>query len=129
MEKNRKSPSSYKAEETSIASTASSPSRGFAYRKMETTSSSDTLRNYTGASAWATEAHDYFGSTYFPQYGVNDTNMAANLSSSGGGHMEKKMMSCQWEAAQHSLFQLSNMCFLTAFIIPRNYKSGILMFR
>lgn len=132
MEKNRKlpPPSSYKPEKTSIARLASSPSKDFTkYRKMETTSSSDMLRNYTGVSPWATESQDYLGPTYFPQYGVNDTRMVANLSNTGGGDMDKKMMACQWEAAQHSLFQFSNMCFLTAFIIPRNYKSGILLFR
>lgn len=134
MEKKRKLPppssSSYKAEKTSVAPIASSPSKDFTkYRRMETTSSSDILRNYTGVSPWAAETQDYFAATYFPSYGVNDTNMAANLSSPGGGDMDKKMMACQWEAAQHSLFQFSNMCFLTAFIIPRNYKSGILLFR
>lgn len=132
MEKNRKlpPPSSYKPEETSIARIASSPSKDFTkYRRMETTSSSDMLRNYSGVSPWDTKAQDIFRPTYFPHYGVNDTNMVANLSTTGGGDMDKKMMACQWEAAQHSLFQFSNMCFLTAFIIPRNYKSGILLFR
>uniref|UniRef100_A0A2S2R9Y9 Blood vessel epicardial substance-A n=1 Tax=Sipha flava TaxID=143950 RepID=A0A2S2R9Y9_9HEMI len=36
---------------------------------------------------------------------------------------------CQWIPAQHSLFQLSNICFLTAFIVPRSYKLSVLSLR
>lgn len=36
---------------------------------------------------------------------------------------------CQWIPAQQSLFQFSNICFLTAFIVPRSYKLSVLSLR
>lgn len=127
MEKNRRFPPSNKPEETSSVRIVSSAPKGFQFRRMENSSSSDVLRNFTGDSPWATEAQEYFGSTYFSYLYGNDSDAYVNLSSTPGG-MEKKL-SCQWETAQHGLFQFSNMCFLSAFVIPRHYKSGILLFR
>lgn len=37
--------------------------------------------------------------------------------------------SCHWIAAQQSLFQFANICFLTAFIVPRSYKLSVLSLR
>lgn len=126
MEKSRKYRSLNKPEETSTARIVSSTSKAFQLRKMENSSSNDLWRNFTSGSLWGTEPQEYFGSTYLYSYS-NESDMYANLSSTTGG-MEKKL-SCQWETAQHGLFQFSNMCFLSAFIIPRHYKSGILLFR
>ncbi len=126
MEKNQKSPPSYKPEETSIDRIESSSPKSVTYRKMENTSPSDILRNFTGGFSWDTESQDYFNYPYFSYSYTNDSDFY-NVSSTNGD-IDKKV-SCQWETAQHSLFQFSNVCFLTAFVIPRNYKSGILLFR
>lgn len=43
------------------------------------------------------------------------------------GQFEKP--SCHWIPAQQSLFQFANICFLTAFIVPRSYKLSVLSLR
>ncbi|XP_014247128.1 blood vessel epicardial substance-like isoform X2 [Cimex lectularius] len=35
----------------------------------------------------------------------------------------------EWEPAQHNLFQLSNLFFAAAFLVPRSYKQGIIILR
>lgn len=38
--------------------------------------------------------------------------------------------SCEeWEPAQHNLFQLANFFFAVAFMVPRNFKMGVLLMR
>lgn len=121
-----------------VAATAAAITRS--NRKMENTSSGDLLlRNYSNVFSWTTDAQDYVfasGSTnnYFSYLydpgNESDPLYYYNVSSfsDSTNDLEKKR-SCQWEAAQHSLFQFSNICFLSAFVIPRHYKCGILLFR
>ena len=46
---------------------------------------------------------------------------------SGNGQVTK---SCgEWEPAQHNLFQLSNLFFAAAFLVPRSYKQSVLLLR
>lgn len=35
----------------------------------------------------------------------------------------------EWEPAQNNLFQLSNICFTAAFIVPRKFKHSVLILR
>ncbi|KAK9503265.1 hypothetical protein O3M35_011873 [Rhynocoris fuscipes] len=35
----------------------------------------------------------------------------------------------EWEPAQHNLFQLSNLFFAAAFLVPRSYKQGLIILR
>lgn len=35
----------------------------------------------------------------------------------------------EWEPAQHNLFQLSNIFFVAAFMVPRNFKQSVLVLR
>mgnify|MGYP000879384167 CR=1 FL=1 len=130
MEKTRRVPSLKNSEETSKARIDNTTLKEFQFRNMENTSSSEVLKNFTNGSIWTTEAQDYFNVSY-PYYSylqsLNESDFYANASVTTSS-VERKV-SCQWEPAQHSLFQLSNMCFISAFVIPKHYKSGILVFR
>lgn len=131
MEKDQKFSPSNKPEETSTVRIVSSTPKSVVFRTMENSSSNDVLRNYTTGLSWAS-SEDYLNYSLSPfnnnaAYG-NGTDLWIYFPNSTVGNLEKKI-SCQWEAAQHNLFQFSNMCFLSAFVIPRNYKSSVLLFR
>jgi len=130
MEKKRRASSSSNPKET--ASVSRTTFREFGFRNMENiTSSGEILKNFSSNSIWATEAQDYLNSAYsyysYLRSGNESDFYYSNISSTTTS-VDKKV-SCQWEPAQHSLFQISNMCFLSAFVIPKNYRSGILAFR
>lgn len=123
------------SEQTSKTQIVNNTLKGFQLPKMET-SSSYSLKTLTYNSISSTESQDYFNVTHsyyysYLQFGNksnshydgNNDNVSSTTSS-----VDRKI-SCLWEPAQHNLFQLTNMCFLSAFVLPRNYKSGILVFR
>ncbi|KAL5244655.1 hypothetical protein ACI65C_012065 [Semiaphis heraclei] len=81
-----------------------------------------------------TAVPDRAASDYYYYYAYDNTTDTAlffplNGSVVGGrtGPFEKSQ--CQWIPAQQSLFQFSNICFLTAFIVPRSYKLSVLSLR
>ncbi|XP_054262612.1 blood vessel epicardial substance-like [Macrosteles quadrilineatus] len=54
----------------------------------------------------------------------NNTSTNTTLADDGG------LMSCgEWEPAQHNLFQLSNIFFAAAFMVPRKFKQSVLVLR
>ncbi|XP_065225725.1 blood vessel epicardial substance-A-like [Planococcus citri] len=123
MEKNRKIPSLNKSEETSTVRIVSTP-KSVVLRTMENSSSNDVLRNYT-TSSWMPDDYLSYTSSHFNSFDNITSRLYLSNSTTNGA----EKITCQWETAQHNLFQFSNMCFLSAFAIPRNYKSSILLFR
>ncbi|XP_039293324.1 blood vessel epicardial substance [Nilaparvata lugens] len=69
--------------------------------------------------------------------GDNDTILADNATSNYTTDGEDDVnvingegSSCgEWEPAQHNLYQLSNICFAAAFILPRSFKPSVLLVR
>ncbi|XP_066908335.1 blood vessel epicardial substance [Halyomorpha halys] len=60
----------------------------------------------------------------------NCTNLYLDINSSLPTYIEQDIQVCgKWEPAQHNLFQLSNLFFAAAFLIPRSYKPGIFILR
>nr|XP_018917632.1 PREDICTED: uncharacterized protein LOC109044383 [Bemisia tabaci] len=55
-----------------------------------------------------------------------DNDSALNVTN---GTAEEGSYCGEWEAAQHNLFQFSNLCFVSAFLAPRTYKPSVLLLR
>lgn len=74
-------------------------------------------------------AGDYY--YYYSYDNVTETAMfyPLNGTATGGPATPFEKSNCQWIPAQQSLFQFSNICFLTAFIVPRSYKLSVLSLR
>ncbi|XP_050053466.1 uncharacterized protein LOC114133072 [Aphis gossypii] len=74
-------------------------------------------------------ASDYY--YYYSYDNVTETAMffPLNGTATGGPATPFGKSNCQWIPAQQSLFQFSNICFLTAFIVPRSYKLSVLSLR
>lgn len=100
-------------------------------------------RNCTGtestsaavAMQYSTTVPDRSSSDYYYYYAYdNATESTAlffplNSTGAGGRDAPYEKPVCQWIPAQQSLFQFSNICFLTAFIVPRSYKLSVLSLR
>lgn len=81
-----------------------------------------------------TAVPDRSASDYYYYYAYDNATETAlffplNGSTAGGRTGPFGKSSCQWIPAQQSLFQFSNFCFLTAFIVPRSYKLSVLSLR
>jgi len=117
---------------------SNSNDRGAAGNCTGATSTIGPQLNLTGAVTAAmqngTAVPDRPVSDYYYYYAYDNTTETAlffplNGSAVSGrtGPFEKSQ--CQWIPAQQSLFQFSNICFLTAFIVPRSYKLSVLSLR
>lgn len=97
----------------------------------------------TGTAAAAamrngTTAPDRLSSGYYYYHSYDNATETAllffplNRSTTAAGRPDvpfEKPANCAWIPAQQSLFQFSNICFLTAFIVPRSYKLSVLSLR
>lgn len=82
-----------------------------------------------GTSVPNRSVSDYY--YYYAYDNVTETALffPLNGTTSGRPNASFDKPNCQWIPAQQSLFQFSNICFLTAFIIPRSYKLSVLSLR
>lgn len=100
-----------------------------------TASSSGGVGNCTGATGAVAMHNGTVASDYYYYYSFDNVTMTAmffpfNGTAAGGPATPfEKSNNCQWIPAQQSLFQFSNICFLTAFIVPRSYKLSVLSLR
>ncbi|VVC43581.1 RmlC-like jelly roll fold,Popeye protein [Cinara cedri] len=74
-------------------------------------------------------ASDYY--YYYAYDNVTDTALffPLNGTTAGRPNVPFEKPTCAWIPTQQSLFQFSNICFLTAFIVPRSYKFSLLSLR
>lgn len=74
-------------------------------------------------------ASDYY--YYYAYDNATETALFFPLNGTAAGRSDAPFQkpSCQWIPAQQTLFQFSNICFLTAFIVPRSYKLSVLSLR
>lgn len=82
----------------------------------------------------STAAQDRPASDYYYYYAYENATETAlffplNGTAVGGPDAPFNKPNCQWIPAQHGLFQFSNICFLTAFIVPRSYRLSVLSLR
>lgn len=87
-----------------------------------------------GAMQYVTAAADQSSSDYYYYYAYDNVTETAlffplNGTVTGRSDATFDKSNCQWIPAQQSLFQFSNICFLTAFIVPRSYKLSVLSLR
>lgn len=82
-----------------------------------------------GTSEPDRSASDYY--YYYAYDNATETALFFPLNGTTGGRPDApfEKLNCQWIPAQQSLFQFSNICFLTAFIVPRSYKLSVLSLR
>lgn len=83
-----------------------------------------------GTAAPDRTAGDYY--YYYAYDNATDTALFFPLNGTvarGGPDARFDKSACEWIPAQQSLFQFSNICFLTAFIVPRSYKLSVLSLR
>lgn len=90
--------------------------------------------NCTGATGAVGMHNGTVASDYYYYYSFDNVTMTAmffplNGTAAGGPATPFEKSNCQWIPAQQSLFQFSNICFLTAFIVPRSYKLSVLSLR
>lgn len=108
--------------------------------------SNNNNNNCTGATGTAvaaamrngTTAPDRLSSGYYYYHSYDNATETAllffplNRTTTAAGRPDvpfEKPANCAWIPAQQSLFQFSNICFLTAFIVPRSYKLSVLSLR
>ncbi|XP_022175923.1 uncharacterized protein LOC111037573 [Myzus persicae] len=97
------------------------------------TGATSTIAPVTAAMQNGTAVPDRLASDYYYYYAYDNTTETALFyplnGSAAGGRTGPFKSNCQWIPAQQSLFQFSNICFLTAFIVPRSYKFSVLSLR
>lgn len=84
---------------------------------------------HNGTPAPDRSASDYY--YYYAYDNVTETALFFPLNGTTAGRPDVpfEKPSCAWIPTQQSLFQFSNICFLTAFIVPRSYKLSVLSLR
>lgn len=94
--------------------------------------SANMLQNSTTTPDQLLLSADRYYNFYAYDYNATETTalfFPLNGSTIAGPGRPFEKSSCQWIPAQQSLFQFSNICFLTAFIVPRSYKLSVLSLR
>lgn len=92
------------------------------------------MRNVAAAPDRPAADRGYYHGGYYAYNNVSEAaaDMFYPLNGTAAGRADEsfeKPGNCQWIPAQQSLFQFSNICFLTAFIVPRSYKLSVLSLR
>jgi len=98
------------------------------------TGATSTIAPVAAAMQNGTAVPDPSANDYYYYYAYDNATETAlffplNGSAAGGRTGPFGKSNCQWIPAQQSLFQFSNICFLTAFIVPRSYKLSVLSLR
>lgn len=90
------------------------------------------MQNVAAAPDRPATDRDYYRGDYYA-YNVSgaavDLLFPLNGTAAAADATFEKPANCQWIPVQQSLFQFSNICFLTAFIVPRSYKLSVLSLR
>lgn len=118
---------------TTIASTTGHNKNNNSVTAGNCTSATSTAST-AAAMKYGTATLDQSASEYYYYYAYDNVTETAlffplNGTTAGRSDATFQKSNCQWIPAQQSLFQFSNICFLTAFIVPRSYKFSVLSLR